>query len=630
MNANLDNIVIATIGNWGYRDMILNWWLNIKCNVPELIEHVVVIVYEDELESYLKRNLPIIKTHKINYDAGKNYRDPVAYKKDGWDVVTRFKLMGVWYFISQGKDVIYLDPDVVLFTNVVDDMRKKSTNERKILIQQGKPFCSGVMYIPNSEASRVAFNPKTWEKWNSDDEKYIIHHFEKPKKIKRMSGTIDWSNSIDILPLCEYPNGLFTENVWSMEVTDVKQMLNNHNSKLLHFNYISGLDKKCAHIKRFGYWKKPLRIVNVPSYLQPQLSDVCIAKTKSNYPPHQEGPQIETYFNEYLNNRLKSDVLYSDYDYIPIYWTAIAVKNDNLLKEQTRQWVRQYVNNNPNTKCFTIVQHCKSIEGALNLILPKEWTIFSTSNPNYSKDILKTLENNIYIHANTQNLPVCKIKQLNNPQPLHGMGRPNIKQPNRFTQSLIERKKLHAAKQSKFDIKNHHVIPLLCSPHLKSPIKGSGVRKYLASFIGNINIHPVRKEMERILIKQDGIIIKDGKYINQKDVNNFGELMLNSTFALCPRGFGNSSFRLIEAMEYGAIPIYISDYHSLPFENDINWEECSLIYKPDELHLLHNKLNEIVNDESMLSKLQSNVYEVYCKYLTFEKCSEHILGRCLF
>jgi len=32
-----------------------------------------------------------------------------------------------------------------------------------------------------------------------------------------------------------------------------------------------------------------------------------------------------------------------------------------------------------------------------------------------------------------------------------------------------------------------------------------------------------------------------------------------SKFALCPRGYGKTSFRIQEALQYGAIPVYISD-----------------------------------------------------------------------
>lgn len=610
------NDVIITVGNWGYRDMIMSWWLNIYENAREILDKVVVVVWEEELKSYLNKHLPKMNVKLVDYHKGKQYKDSITFKNAGWDIVTRFKLLAIWDFISKNVNVTYLDPDVVLFKNILLEFNKDKANG-KVLIQEGKPFCSGVLYVPISEASKVAFDPKTWGKWSSDDEKYLIHHFKKP----RSKSEKDWSGQIKVLPLRKYPNGLLEEKLWFKEVSEIKDILNKNSSVLLHFNYISGYVNKVFHIKRLGYWKKPLRIVKVPSVYQSILGDVCMEKNKSKYPPHQKGYQIETFFHNYLESKIKQGILCCDYDYLPIYWTALAVGGDSTLKNKARDWIKNYMNSNPNTKCFTVVQHCKSIEGTLGIVLPKNWIIFSTSNPNYAKDLVGATEKKVFMCDHSKGLPLGKMKLLNNPQPLIGIGRVQTKSS--ITKGSRQ-KKVYQSTRTQFDVSNHKTIPLLCSPHLSKPILGDGQRGLLASFVGNLNIHKIRKDMEKIFFRKEGILVRDGKYLNGNDVKEFENLMKISTFALCPRGFGNTSFRLIEAMEYGCIPVYISDHHSLPFKEFIDWNGCCIVCDDGQIGTLYKRMKDIVANPSKLREMQKNVYDVYNRYFTYERCSECI------
>jgi len=58
---------------------------------------------------------------------------------------------------------------------------------------------------------------------------------------------------------------------------------------------------------------------------------------------------------------------------------------------------------------------------------------------------------------------------------------------------------------------------------------------------------------------------------------NYTELLLNSQFALCPRGNGYYSYRITEAMSAGAIPVILSDRYVLPFDDIVDWKAFSVI-----------------------------------------------------
>lgn len=100
-------------------------------------------------------------------------------------------------------------------------------------------------------------------------------------------------------------------------------------------------------------------------------------------------------------------------------------------------------------------------------------------------------------------------------------------------------------------------IPLLCQPH---GYKFDCKRDIFASFVGG-NTHPIRKQLV------DQFAGKKDCYVSFKKVQlkEYCNIMARSVFALCPRGYGKSSFRIAEAIQYGAIPVYVSDEFVCPY-----------------------------------------------------------------
>jgi hypothetical protein len=100
-------------------------------------------------------------------------------------------------------------------------------------------------------------------------------------------------------------------------------------------------------------------------------------------------------------------------------------------------------------------------------------------------------------------------------------------------------------------------LPLVCMPH---PYEFEVPKTVFASFFGALT-HPIRTEMFKSLDGSDYVLSS-----NKVHITHYCEVMAQSTFALCPRGYGVSSFRICEALQYGAIPVYISDEFILPFD----------------------------------------------------------------
>ena len=100
-------------------------------------------------------------------------------------------------------------------------------------------------------------------------------------------------------------------------------------------------------------------------------------------------------------------------------------------------------------------------------------------------------------------------------------------------------------------------IPLICSsiPNVKETQKD-----IFCSFVGSAT-HPIRMEMLRQLVNKQEYVLKPKHWspsIEDKRKDLFLDVTARSTFSLCPRGYGATSFRLYEAMQLGAIPVYIN------------------------------------------------------------------------
>jgi len=159
-------------------------------------------------------------------------------------------------------------------------------------------------------------------------------------------------------------------------------------------------------------------------------------------------------------------------------------------------------------------------------------------------------------------------------------------------------------------------IPLLCMPHSfkGSDILGGG-RIFQYSFIGS-RTHPIRDKLLSVKHPFD-TLVTDLSY----DIDKFCDTLSMSTFGLCPRGYGLNSFRVVECMQYGAIPVYISDYFIEPF--GIDFSEYGVKIKEEEIEILP----EILQSYSAFSieSKRKRMKELYESRFTYEGVFNRII-----
>ena len=58
---------------------------------------------------------------------------------------------------------------------------------------------------------------------------------------------------------------------------------------------------------------------------------------------------------------------------------------------------------------------------------------------------------------------------------------------------------------------------------------------------------------------------------------SYDEVMARSVFTLCPAGYGRWSFRLVEALLHGSIPVLLADDYVLPFADQVRWDDYAIV-----------------------------------------------------
>lgn len=160
-------------------------------------------------------------------------------------------------------------------------------------------------------------------------------------------------------------------------------------------------------------------------------------------------------------------------------------------------------------------------------------------------------------------------------------------------------------------------IPLMTLPPKETNDYDKSI---FSSFIGVIkNRHPIRELMYDIL--------KDNpKYHISESTNydHFLSTMRSSIFSLCPRGYGQTSFRICEALQNQSIPVYIYDDPIFPFNDQSEFEKYGICIHQSEL----SKIDQILTNKT---ELDINSYYKHGKialkeYYSYDACYNKIIS----
>ena len=176
---------------------------------------------------------------------------------------------------------------------------------------------------------------------------------------------------------------------------------------------------------------------------------------------------------------------------------------------------------------------------------------------------------------------------------------------------------------------NRRTISLPALPMVKPAVgiadaagAAAGERGILASFQG-ADSHPVRRVLAELSSSPRFVVrLVDPRQNHSGKIDvqagktdpDYEELLDRSVFAFVPRGDALFSYRLLEVMARGAIPIVLSDGWVLPFDRLIDWESVALRFHHDAVREIPPLLEAMAPEE--VAGLQAGVRLVYSEYLS--------------
>lgn len=163
------------------------------------------------------------------------------------------------------------------------------------------------------------------------------------------------------------------------------------------------------------------------------------------------------------------------------------------------------------------------------------------------------------------------------------------------------------------------ILPLLANPMKTYDVNKTILCSFLGSFASDQGL--LRNKMKLFFEKKKEYVIS-----STKNINDYFNIMSKSKYALCPRGFGYTSYRLYEALYCNCIPIYIwQGKKCLPYENELNWDDFSIIVHMNDIEKIPDLINNI--DEKKYNKMIQTIKELIPKYFTMDACCNYIVHK---
>jgi hypothetical protein len=174
---------------------------------------------------------------------------------------------------------------------------------------------------------------------------------------------------------------------------------------------------------------------------------------------------------------------------------------------------------------------------------------------------------------------------------------------------------------------NPNTISMAALPIIVGHSVQPGPRPILASFQG-VNSHPVRQSLhgisngQSIMVNFVDRVRHVGKIdaVSLKGDNEYEKLLLNSTFAFVPRGDALFSYRLLEVMSFGCIPIILSDGWTLLFDRTVRWEKFCLQLHAEAIPQIPQILSSLTSGD-----IQARQQETLIAYQTHLSSLEKIV-----
>ena len=169
-----------------------------------------------------------------------------------------------------------------------------------------------------------------------------------------------------------------------------------------------------------------------------------------------------------------------------------------------------------------------------------------------------------------------------------------------------------------YNCSSHVTFPLFHSDYSPIPFSTSS-RSILLSFKGKSydDVQHHRTFFRHLNNNHDIIIKYTDNEMNSSDTTEYIQLLRESHFCLVPSGRRLSSYRFLETLQYGCIPVITTNQDELillPFSEIIDWSKSVIIYSNLSLSLLPYYLRMI--SKTQRNEMQRECLNIWLKYFS--------------
>ncbi|XP_027079061.2 probable glycosyltransferase At5g03795 isoform X1 [Coffea arabica] len=132
-------------------------------------------------------------------------------------------------------------------------------------------------------------------------------------------------------------------------------------------------------------------------------------------------------------------------------------------------------------------------------------------------------------------------------------------------------------------------------------------RTILGYWAGSRN-SKIRVILAREWMNDTELYVKDSRISRATGELVYQKKFYRSKFCICPGGSQVNSARIADSIHYGCIPVILSDYYDLPFNDILDWKKFSVILKQKDVYQLKQILKSITQTEFV--SLHNNLVKI--------------------
>ena len=169
-------------------------------------------------------------------------KEAATYNTQQFQTITIRKLEVILQNMNLDREVLWIDNDIVLFQNIIDDVRRYAGHF--VMQDDLWGFCTGFFLVRSTPYSKSLIQQSIdYLKTSTQPHLNDQHAFN--IVYKRISSVLSFRSNITKLPQDEYPNGdvYFNQNRKSR-------------AKIVHSNYLTKTDEKVERFKANNMWNE--------------------------------------------------------------------------------------------------------------------------------------------------------------------------------------------------------------------------------------------------------------------------------------------------------------------------------------------------------------------------------------